>query len=303
MEVQFPISFLTIFFFFLVVLSIVKRPYFRKSLRNLPPGPWKIPVIGNWHQFVGSLPHHSLKNLANKYGPLMHLQLGETSNIVVSSPEMAKEIMKTHDMIFSNRPYFLASRVISYNSTNIGFSPYGSYWRHLRKICTVELLSAKRVQSFRHIREEEVSALVTKISANEGSVINLSEYLFSLTTGITSRAAFGKKYRDHEAFLSTMEEALKLAGGFSVSDLYPSVKVLPVISGMRGKLERLHREIDRILENIIKDHKEEKISHGQAEEDLVHVLLKLQQQNDPDTPQLTDNNIKAVILVSIFCSL
>ncbi|XP_028752956.1 cytochrome P450 71D10-like [Neltuma alba] len=297
MEVQVPISFFFTFFcFFIVVLSIVNRPHSRKSLRTLPPGPWKIPLIGNLHQFVGSLPHHSLRKLANKYGPLMHLQLGETSNIVISSPEMAKEIMKTHDAIFSNRPYFLASRIISYNSTNIGFSPYGSYWRHLRKICTVELLSANRVQSFSHIREEEVSALVRKISANEGSVINLSEYLFSLTTGITSRAAFGKKCGDHEAFLSTMEEALKLAGGFSVSDLFPSVKVLPLISGMRGKLERLHRELDRILENIVKDHKEEKRIHGQAEEDLVDVLLKLQQQNDPHTPQLTDNNIKAVIL-------
>lgn len=298
-ELQIPFSILFTIFCFFFLLNIIKKSY-SKSPKNLPPGPWTLPLIGNIHQFVGSLPHHSLRDLSSKYGPLMHLQLGETSNIIVSSPEMAKQIMKTHDAIFSNRPYFLASRVISYDSTNIGFSPYGTYWRHLRKICNVELLSAKRVQSFGYIREEEVSALVRKISANEGSVINLSDHIFSLITGITARAAFGKKYRDHESFLSTMEKALKLAGGFSLSDLYPSVKVLPLITGMRGKLERLHREIDRVLENIIRDHRDKKSSHGQSEEDLVDVLLKLQQHNDHfDSPRLSDDNIKAVILVSI----
>lgn len=85
----------------------------------------------------------------------MHLQLGELSMVVVSSPEMAKEVMKTHDENFE-RPNVYALSVILNGGLNISFSRYGDYWRRLRKICSQEILSPMRVQSFASTREEEV---------------------------------------------------------------------------------------------------------------------------------------------------
>ncbi|KAL5549560.1 hypothetical protein UlMin_004791 [Ulmus minor] len=292
----------TLILFFLMVAKILHKPKTKNSISRLPPGPGKLPLIGNLHLLVGSLPHHSLRNLANKYGPLMHLQLGEVSNIVVSSSEMAKEIMKTHDIIFANRPFLLGTQILSYDSTDIAFAPYGDYWRQLRKICTMELLSQKRVQYFRSIREEEISNLVKAICLSEGSEINLSKRILSLSYGITARAAFGKKSKDEKEFISIVKQASKVTSGFCVADYYPSIKMLQHVSGLRKKLEKLHREIDRILGNIIEEHREDmtKLKQdgdgvGDLDEDLVDVLLKLQKSGDLDPP-LTDNNIKAVLL-------
>ncbi|KAL6313860.1 hypothetical protein AAG906_010279 [Vitis piasezkii] len=302
MELHFPsFHILSAFILFLVVvLRTQKRSKTGSLTPNLPPGPWKLPLIGNIHQLVGSLPHHALRDLAKKYGPLMHLQLGEVSTIVVSSSEIAKEVMKSHDIIFAQRPHILATRIMSYNSTNIAFAPYGDYWRHLRKICMSELLSANRVQSFQSIRNEEESNLVRSISLNTGSPINLTEKTFASICAITTRAAFGKKCKYQETFISVLLETIKLAGGFNVGDIFPSFKSLHLISGMRPKLEKLHQEADKILENIIHEHKARggttKIDKDEPDEDLVDVLLKFHEDHGDHAFSLTTDNIKAVLL-------
>ncbi|XP_054816444.1 cytochrome P450 71D10-like [Prosopis cineraria] len=294
MEIHIPYSVLfAISFFFIVILK--RSLTSKKSIKTLPPGPSKLPIIGNLHQLVGSLPHHAMRDLANKYGSFIHLQLGELSHVVVSSPEIAREIMKTHDTTFANRPALVATTLIS-NNTDIAFSPYGNYWRQLRKICTLELLSAKRVQTFRTIREEEVSALVKDISEHEGSVINLSEKLYELTNFVTAQAAFGAKTKNVEQILLLMKRTLELASGFSVADLFPSLKFLQVITGIKAKINGVNEELDLMVRNIINDHEEKKNRSGHIgkTEDLVDVLLRIQKENNLEFP-LTDRNIKAII--------
>ncbi|XP_057472449.1 cytochrome P450 71D10-like [Actinidia eriantha] len=303
MDFQFPSIplLLACILFLSMVVKIVKKSKSSSSIPipKLPPGPWKLPVIGNIHQLVGSLPHHNLRKLAGTYGPLMHLQLGQVSTMVVSSPEIAKEVLKEHDLAFAQRPFLLASQILSYGSTNIAFSPYGDYWRQMRKICVMELLSARRVQSFQGIREEEVLNLVKSISKDTGLSINLSKKISSLTYGMVARAAFGKRNKHQEEFISIVEEATVLAGGFSIVDLYPSVKVLEVITRMRSRLERLHKILDKILESIVNEHRDgERATEGgksRETEDLVDVLLRVQKHGDLEFA-LTDDNIKAVIL-------
>ncbi|KAF5949130.1 hypothetical protein HYC85_015087 [Camellia sinensis] len=106
-----------------------KRSKTNNSASNLPLGPRKLPLIGNLDQLVGSLPHHALRDLANKHGPLMSPQFGEVPTFIISSPEIAKEVMKTHDLIFATRPQILATKIMTYGFTNIAFAPYGEYWR------------------------------------------------------------------------------------------------------------------------------------------------------------------------------
>ncbi|KAK2453651.1 cytochrome P450 71D11 [Trifolium repens] len=279
----------------LVALKIGKILNKKGSPPNLPPGPWKLPIIGHIHHLITSTPHRKLSDLAKIYGPLMHLQLGEISAIVVSSAEYAKEILKTHDVIFASRPKLLATEILSYGFTDIAFSPYGNYWRQLRKICTMELFTQKRVSSFEPIREEELTNLIERIDSQQGSIINITQLVVSSTFNIISRAVFGNKCRVQE-FVS-LENGESIAGGFDIAELFPSAKWLQRVSGYRPKLERFHRQIDQILENILIEHKESKSKEGEGEvgEDLVDVLLKFQSGNDQDIC-LTDNNIKAIIL-------
>ncbi|KAK4398610.1 cytochrome [Sesamum angolense] len=242
----------------LIFMKLVNRIQSKHSALNLPPGPRKIPFIGNMHLLVGPLPHHALRGLAMKYGPLMHLQLGEVSTVIVSSPDVAEEVMKTQDTTFASRPEILAAKVMSCDCPGIIFS----LW----------------------------------IASKAGSPINLTEKVYLSAYSLTAKAAFGKKTKDQETFISIVRVATELAAGFEVSDVYPSIKLLPLISGMKSKLKSLQQQADRILETIINEHIVGNSGKTDVKEkhDLVDVLLKCQE--DENILPLTSAQIKSVLL-------
>ena len=96
----------------------------------------------------------------------------------------------------------------------------------------------------------------------------------------------------------------KLGGGFDLADLFPSKKFLHVFTGLKSKLENVHRQVDKILAGmVINDHRENQknAATGNGEllkEDLVDVLIGLQQSGSLGFP-ITTNHIKAVSLVII----
>ncbi|CAI0547846.1 unnamed protein product [Linum tenue] len=71
---------------------------------NLPARPTTLPLLGKVHNliFSSSKLHHTLHRLALKHNPLFLLKLGQFS-IGVVSPELAKEILKDHDITIDER--------------------------------------------------------------------------------------------------------------------------------------------------------------------------------------------------------
>ncbi|KAK8953337.1 Cytochrome P450 71D10 [Platanthera guangdongensis] len=140
---------LLVFFIILVFIKKISSGHPKEAIRQ-PPGPWNLPVIGSLHQLLRPQPAHQiLSRLSAIHGPIMGLKLGEIRAVVVSSSSAAKEIMKTHDISFASRPIYSSIKVITYGGKGIAFAPYGEFWRQMRRLCLLELLSAKRVQSFR----------------------------------------------------------------------------------------------------------------------------------------------------------
>ncbi|KAG5003790.1 hypothetical protein GLYMA_10G116200v4 [Glycine max] len=290
MEAQSYLLLIGLFF----VLHWLAKCYKSSVSQKLPPGPKKLPIIGNLHQLAeaGSLPHHALRDLAKKYGPLMHLQLGEISAVVASSPKMAKEIVKTHDVSFLQRPHLVFGQMISYGGLGIAFAPYGDHWRQTRKMCATELLSTKRVQSFASIREDEAAKFIDSIRESAGSPINLTSRIFSLICASISR--------DQDEFVvSLIRKIVESGGGFDLADVFPSIPFLYFLTGKMTRLKKLHKQVDKVLENIIREHQEKnkiaKEDGAELEDQDFIDLLRIQQDDTLDI-QMTTNNIKALIL-------
>ncbi|KAF5187673.1 Cytochrome p450 [Thalictrum thalictroides] len=296
--------FYVILFFLFVIL--VKR--FNRSETNKlpPPSPSKLPIIGNLHQLHG-LPHLAFKSLAQKHGPLILLHLGSKPTLVVSSAEIAQDVMKTYDHLFSSRPELEFVKRLTYGK-DITFSPYGEYWRQIRKLCVLQLLSAKKVKSFQFVREEEVALMMDKIKdfSLSTSVINLSDMFIHLSYDVVCRTALGKKYNDGEVgkkLKSILKEFIYLLSVTNVGELIPSLAWVNNLNGLNARVEKSFRDVDSFISEVVEEHIEKKRSridgHGSGdneEEDLVDVMLAIENGEREHGISWARDTTKAIVL-------
>ncbi|KAK1271897.1 Cytochrome P450 71A1 [Acorus gramineus] len=287
---------------FLLLLFLHLKPAKSKK-PNLPPCPPKLPILGNLHQ-LGAHPHRSLATLARKHGPVMHVQLGRhVPALIISSASAAEKIMKTHDLIFSSRPQSSIADRLMYGCKDMSFAPYGEYWRQIRRICVVHLLSSKRVQSFRLVREEEVANMVAELrnlsSSSGGGLVNLSEALVSLTNNVVCRVAFGRKFDGgaKNRFHAMLTEFLVLLGTFDVGDFIPSLAWVSGLNGFNARVKKCFEEFDTFFERVIDEHVQHGRDSGGVEGgNILDVLLALQNDDPSVGVVLSRDSIKALIL-------
>ncbi|BBG96528.1 cytochrome P450, family 71, subfamily A, polypeptide 26 [Prunus dulcis] len=160
-----PLAFTLLAIFLVLLYTWYSSTKTTTQKSTQPPSPPKLPIIGNLHQ-IGSYTHRSLQALSQRHGPLMLLHFGSVPVLVVSSAEAAREILKTHDLAFSDRPKSTIFEKLLYNYKDVATAPYGEYWRQVRSICVLNLLSNRRVRSFRSVREEETKSMIRNIKTH-----------------------------------------------------------------------------------------------------------------------------------------
>ncbi|KAK9069919.1 hypothetical protein SSX86_010317 [Deinandra increscens subsp. villosa] len=103
----------------------------------------------------------------------MLLHLGSIRTLVASSAEAAKEIMKTHDLSFCSRPNLTIPNILLYGSKSIAFAPYGEYWRQLKSLVMLKLLSNTRVKSYKKVRENEIDLMIQALGESCGTIVDM----------------------------------------------------------------------------------------------------------------------------------
>ncbi|KAJ9559883.1 hypothetical protein OSB04_005043 [Centaurea solstitialis] len=293
-------TFLPLLFSFIVLMIFIRTTWSSfnsKTKKNFPPSPRKLPIIGNFHQ-LGLSPNHSLRTLSQKHGPVMLLHFGSVPTLVASSAEVAREIMKTHDLSFCSRPNLSIPNILLYGSKDIVFSPYGEYWRQLKSIVMVHLLNNTQVKSFRQVREEEISSMMAMLGETSGSLVNMGSSLTSLTNNIICRVTVGRTYDGKLTDLWT-----RFANMFtvlSVGNYIPWLSWIDWLSGLEGRAKKLAKEVDTFLESVIEENINKKSEMGvdlrnHEGQNLVEIMLNVQRDNTSGFT-LQRDTLKCVIL-------
>ncbi|CAL5068700.1 unnamed protein product [Urochloa decumbens] len=280
-----------------------KRRHQQVADDHLPPSPPALPVLGHLH-LVGLLPHISLRSLARKHGmDLMLLRLGSMPVLIVSSPRAAEEVLRTHDHVFASRPHSLVAEIVLYGLSDVGFAPYGDYWRQARKLVTTHHAPAQRQEG------AVVRMVMARIgeAAAAGVAVDMSDLLGSFINALGCRAVMGKSFRSEgrdKLLRELIEDTSPLLGGFNVEEFFPFLARFGVLSKVvRAKSVRLRRRWDELLDRLIEEHESKyaAVASGDSpkdDDDFIHVLLSVRQEYG-----LNREHMKAILLDVFFAGI
>ena len=145
----------------LIVLFLAYKLY--QHLRfKLPPGPRPWPIVGNLYD-IKPVRFRCFAEWAQAYGPIISVWFGSTLNVVVSNTELAKQVLKENDQQLADRHRTTSRARFSRDGKDLIWADYGPHYVKVRKVCTLELFTPKRLEGLRPIREDEVTAMVESI--------------------------------------------------------------------------------------------------------------------------------------------
>ncbi|XP_058747885.1 cytochrome P450 CYP736A12-like [Vicia villosa] len=295
------LAFLFITFCFTYFLfTFFSNPKQKNINHKKPPGPPTLPIIGNLH-ILGKLPHQKLHSLSKKYGPIMSIQLGQVPAVVISSSKAAELFLKTHDLVFASRPKTQASEILSYGSKGVAFSEYGPYYRSVRKLCTLKLLSPSKVEMFAPIRKEKLSVMVKSLekAALVGEVVNVSKVVENVIEDIVYKMVLGRSKYEQFDLKGLVQQVGILLGAFNLVDYVPWLGKLD-IQGLTRACKKVSRAVDDALEVIITEHEQVTNVDKIRCEDFIDILLSIVYQTIDQESELNNvidrSNIKAILL-------
>ncbi|KAK9129060.1 hypothetical protein Syun_017857 [Stephania yunnanensis] len=273
-----------------IICALVLYKVYRRLRFKLPPGPRAWPVVGNLYD-IEPVRFRCFAEWARTYGPVMSVWFGPSLNVVVSNSELAKEVLKEKDQSLADRHRSRSAAKFSRDGQDLIWADYGPHYVKVRKVCTLELFTPKRLESLRAVREDEVTAMVqalfndcTKPDESQKGLV-LRKYLGAVAFNNITRLAFGKRFMSDEGvideqgleFKAIVANGLKLGASLAMAEHIPWLRWMFPLEEEAFAKHGARR--DRLTRAIMDEHTRARQTGG-AKQHFVDALLTLQQKYD-----------------------
>lgn len=231
----------------------------------------------------------------------MRLRLGSVPVIVISSPDVAREVLQTQATAFLSRPRTSAVTYALFGSLAFSFAPYSPQWRLVRQLCATHLLSNKSLESMKPIIANEVEILVRSVYEDTklGEVSLLPRVKFA-ANNIISRMAFGKRFSELVSsdqtsptnFGDLLQEVVYLLGVFNIGDFIAFLQWLD-LQGFVKRMKAVGTKLSAICQEILDVRREGRGATPGPPKDVLDVLMSVSEDSQQRVV-LTDNDIKGI---------
>jgi cytochrome P450 len=209
--------------------------------------------------------HLQLQKWAEQYGPIFSLIIGTKTLIVLSSPEVVKELLDRRSNIYSSRPDLYISQDLISGGYRMVLMKYDEKWRRIRKMMH-SLLNVQAARTYVPYQMLENAQMLNDLLDTPDDFVNhMRRYSNSLTVSLVyGRRVPSSKDPDMLRLFATFEKfALATQRGSSaLLDAYPVLQWIPVLPMVQYAKDAHSDELGLYMEHWLKV--KEEIRNGTA---------------------------------------
>ncbi|XP_063746919.1 cytochrome P450 2J6-like [Eleginops maclovinus] len=245
---------------FFSVIFILTADYFKnRQPSSFPPGPRAFPIVGNMFSVDFKRTHESMTKLAEKYGNVYSMRMGQSWMVVLNGFEVLKEALVTQGDSLADRPDLPLFVEIS-SGLGIVFSN-GNIWRQQRRfaLSTLKYFGFGK-KSLEPVILEEFSNCAKDIKSLNGKPFNPHLLMNKAISNIICSLVFGHRFEyGDEKFTKLMrwfDKGLKIEGSIW-AQLYNSFPwLMRRLPGPHQTVQNIWDDVKDFIREEIKEHKQ-----------------------------------------------
>ena len=223
---------------------------------QLPNGPPGKPIVGNMLEIP---PFHSWLKFyewKERYGDIFRLNIAGRNHIIVSTEEIANDLLRERGTIYSDREQLpMAAQLLSCNLRPL-FLPYGETWRSVRKLMH-SLTNSSVAATYQPVQEQESLRAVRDLTRLPEKYETWFE---RYSAGLILRLAYSKSIQTgDESFvrriLAVVHTVERVASpGAYLVDTIPALLYVPrFLSPFKLEAARLHAEEITLFRDLLQE--------------------------------------------------
>ncbi|KAL1568056.1 trans-cinnamate 4-monooxygenase [Salvia divinorum] len=277
----------------MVVAAAVSKLRGRKL--KLPPGPMSVPIFGNWFQVGDDLNHRNLTAYARRFGDIFLLRMGQRNLAVVSSPDLAREVLHAQGVAFGSRPRNLVYDILTGRGRDMTFSVYGDHWRKMRRVMTAPFFTSKVAEQYRTGWEAEAAAVVEDVKGMAAAGIVIRKRLQRMMYNNIYRIMFDRRFEGDEdplfvelKMLNGERSRLAQSFDYNYGDFIPILR--PFLRGYLSLCEQVAKRRSRLFKDDFIEARKKLVSTKASEKCAMDHILEAQQKGE-----LNEDNVICIV--------
>ncbi|CAA7266287.1 unnamed protein product [Cyclocybe aegerita] len=215
--------------FGLLAVVILKKFVSRKAA-PLPPGPRKLPLIGNLLDIPAKQEWFTFAEWGKKWGDIISVSVLGQQMIILNSAEVAIDMLDKKSSVYSDRPVMqMGGELVGWKNTLV-LIPYGDRFRNYRRLFHQSIGTPASMSEFHAVEEKETHRFLKNVLAQPE---HLADHVRRTAGAIILRISHGYEIQENkDPFVTLADEATEqfslstAPGGFLVN-LIPALRHVP----------------------------------------------------------------------------